>query len=103
MDGIEVIPDMNDEEWYREIIPLKLDRISLLNIVANLELALRHPDIPPTTRKVTREIGKSLALRLIKDGIIIPIETWGSWITTFGIKPEEFDLSVYRTCFPGVN
>ena len=83
------IPGTNDGAFYMEMCILKMDRISMLCIVANLELALRHPDMPATTMKQTREIGKTLALRLIGDGIIVPHNIIESWSKTFGISPKD--------------
>lgn len=78
---------VNDNEWFKELVILKIDRISLLCIVESLELRIRHPDIPPTSKEITRLIGKSLALRLIGDGVILPDNVIESWRKTFGITP----------------
>ena len=89
IDDSENITATNERSFYMEICILKLDRISLLCIIANLQLALRHPNMPLTTRDQTREIGKSLALRLIGDGITLPDNVMENWYKTFGIVPDK--------------
>ena len=80
-----MIPELNDSEWYKEIVKLDIDRISLLNIVACLELTLRHPQLPQNTRDHGRYIGRVLLLRLISDGLIVPDDAKRQWLETFGI------------------
>lgn len=80
---------MNENEWFREEIKVKIDRVSLLTIVGDLELTLRHPDLPARTREMTKTIGSVFALRLIQDGIILPPQVIESWEETFGICLDE--------------
>lgn len=87
MDDNENITGTNAEYWYTEVITLKISRISLLAIVGNLELSLRHPCLPKATREETRKLGLSLAMGLIEDGIILPDDVIESWCKTFGITP----------------
>ncbi len=87
MDDSGNIPWTNDESWYTKVITLEISRISLLAIVGNIELALRHPDIPKATKEETRKLGLSLAMGLIEDGIILPDDVMEAWYKTFGITP----------------
>ena len=59
------------------------DRLSLLTIVASLELALRHPGLPPATREANLRIGKVLVTRLLQDGLLVPPEAREVWEKTF--------------------
>lgn len=89
MDHRKNIQAKNDDNWYTEFIILEINRMSVLNIVASLELVLRHPDLPPAFRKRTLAVCRSLALRLIGDGIIIPDNVIKSWRETLDIIPEK--------------
>lgn len=91
------MPAINDGAFYMETCILKISRLSLLCIVSNLELALRHPDMPKITEKETREIGRKLALRLIDDGLILPNNVMDSWFKTFGIDPVEVLAAVQES------
>lgn len=83
---------INDGAFYTEICILKIDRISMLCIIGDLELALRHPDIPANCKAETRKIGRSIALRLIREGIILPEDVMESWRKTFGITYNCDDI-----------
>lgn len=76
---------LNDEEWYTELVRVDIERLYVFNIVACLELALRHPQLPQNTQLHSRYIGRVLLLRLIKDGLIIPDDVRKQFSETFGI------------------
>ena len=79
------MPAVNDDDWYRELIDIKIDRLSLICIVGMLELALRHPGVKSHAREDTRSQGKQFVLRLIEEGMIVPYHVMESWSKTFKI------------------
>ena len=82
------MPRTNTSDWYKVEVHLILDRITLLTIVASLELTLRHPRLPPSTREAQLKIGKALVTRLLEDGLLVPPEEREVWEKTFGIPME---------------
>ena len=66
------MPNINSSDWYKGEVRIILDRLSLLTIVASLELTLRHPGLPPSTRESTLKIGKRLITHLIDEGLLLP-------------------------------
>ena len=89
-----MVPELNNEEWFKWVLPLEIDRISMLSIVGCLELALRHPQLPASVSDYARAIGRTFALRLVSDGLVLPDREKKCWEETFGIelKPDQ----VYR-------
>ena len=73
----------NTSDWYKGEVRIILDRLSLLTIVAGLELSLRHPQLPPSTRVATVKIGRALVTRLLEDGLLVPPEAREVWEKTF--------------------
>ena len=88
------MPKTNSSDWYKGEIHLILDRLTLLTIVASLELTLRHPQLPPSTREAQLKIGKALVTRLIDDGLLVPPEERKIWEKTFGRPMEAGSSSV---------
>lgn len=84
-----MIPKLNDPQWYKRMIRLDIDRISLLNIVGVIELALRHPALPHRVREICLQVGTRFALALLEDGLILPDEVRVSWGKTFGILTKS--------------
>ena len=74
---------INSSDWYKGEVHLILDRLTLLTIVADLELTLRHPQLPPATRVSTVKIGRALVTRLLQDGLLVPPEARKVWEETF--------------------
>ena len=89
-----MVPELNNEEWFKDVLPLEIDRISMLSIVGVVELALRHPKLPASVSDYARGIGTAFALRLVSDGLVLPDRERKCWEETFGIelKPSP----VYR-------
>ena len=84
------MPNQAEKEWYDTVIPLEMDRFSMLVIVGSIELALRHPQFTGPSAQAAREIGFDFARRLLVDGLDVPDEVVNSWSETF-----QVDLS-YR-------
>jgi len=75
--------ELNSKEWYRGTIVIEIDRISLLTLVGSIELTMRYPDMPLTTREALRKIGMILTDKLLEDGVIVPDEIYKIWHETF--------------------
>ena len=80
-----MIPALNNPEWYKRMVRLNIDHMSLLTLIGTLELVLRHPDLPDSVRKNSIRLGKSFASCLLNDGLIIPDEVARSWEESFNI------------------
>jgi len=82
---------LNNTKWFVTSVLVNIDRLSVLSIVGLIELAIRHPDMAPLTKKSAAKLGKTLALTLLDDGLIIPDQVRESWERTFNmsIKPER--------------
>lgn len=93
-----MVPELNSPKWYKRMVRLNIDRISLLTLIGTFELVLRHPDLPDSVRESSISMGKSFASCLIDDGLIIPDEVRESWEATFdmSIKAER------NTIIPGL-
>jgi len=83
-------PELNNEEWFKVLLPLEVDRITILSVVGCLELTLRHPELPPSASDYLRAIGKTLALRLVSDGLVLPDRERKCWEETFGVELKPF-------------
>ena len=87
-----MIRDLNNPKWYKQMVRLDIDRMSLLALTGILELVLRHPRLPDSTKEQAIKIGKSFASCLLDDGLIIPDEVMESWESTFDMKIKaEYD------------
>jgi len=73
------------------VVRLNIDRISLFGLIEFLELALKHPHLPDSTKEKGVEMGRTFASCLLDDGLIIPDQVRESWEATFdmSIKPER--------------
>lgn len=80
-----MIPELNGPEWYRQMVRVNIDRMSLLALIGLLELTLRHPDLPDQPRQKAVEMGRSFASILLNDGLIIPDEIARSWEKSFNM------------------
>ena len=94
---------LNDPNWYHESMLIHVNRIGVLSIVGGLELALRHPDMPKTTRCQLIIVGKALALALLADGIILPDEILKGWEEAFDVELKPFMLSDLDAVYVGEN
>lgn len=80
-----MIPKLNDKKWYKQMLQFNIDRSSLLGLVGLLELALRHPHLPKSSRERGVKIGRAFAWALLDDGLIVPDKVRISWEKTFNI------------------
>lgn len=87
------IPFTNDTEWYLGSINIKSDRLSVLAIIGMIELTMRHPNLPATTREETRYLGRQLIFCLIEDGMIVPDDVMEAWNKAFRLTPYERESS----------
>lgn len=78
-----MIPDLNDQEWYKQLVRVDIDRVSLISLIGCLELVLRHPELPDKVRKRTLNICRAFASTLLDDGLIIPDQVREAWESTF--------------------
>lgn len=88
-----MVANLNDKEWYKQYIKLNIDRVSLLNLVGLMELALRHPDLPERVKKTGIKTGRAFASVLIDDGLILPDEVQRSWEKSFQL-PHVINLGL---------
>jgi len=86
---IQIISRVNSPKWLKRAVRLDIDRLSLLNVIGLLELALRYPDLPNSTREKAVKTGRTFTSILIDDGLIIPDRVRESWERSFDmtIKP----------------
>lgn len=75
----------NTPQWYKEYIPMYVDRITILVTVTALHLALKHPDYPSASEQLTRNFAIALLDRLRADGLTIPPDCW-----------EEYKRDLYQ-------
>ena len=81
-----MIPELNDREWYKGMVRVNVDRISLLKLIGILELVLRHLDLPDSIKQKGVEMGRSFASYLLDDGLVIPDQVRESWEATFNMN-----------------
>lgn len=95
---IQIISRVNSPKWLKRAVRLDIDRLSLLNVIGLLELVLRHPDLPDSTRQKAIKTGRTFASCLLDDGLIIPDRVRESWEASFemSIKPPQ------RILFPAL-
>lgn len=86
-----MIPELNDPEWYKQVVRVDIDRVSLLGFIGCLELVLRHPELPDTVKVMALKTGRAFALVLLDDGLILPDEVREAWEASFNmsIKPDR--------------
>jgi len=95
-----MVPELNNEEWFKVVLPFEVDRITMLSVVGCLELALRHPQLPASVSDYARAIGRTLALRLVSDGLVLPDRERKCWEETFCVELKPFQF-YRRAWFPG--
>jgi hypothetical protein len=86
-----MIPELNDREWYQKLVRVDIDRVSLLRLIACLELVLRHLELPDTVKNAGVKMGKAFTSSLIAEGLILPDQVREVWEDTFNmsIKPDR--------------
>lgn len=86
---MKMIPGMNDQKWYRQFVKAKIDRISLLNIVICIQVAVRDTEMPKGPKKTALKTAKVIAEHLLKEGLIIEGEVRRGWEDELGIPWDE--------------
>jgi hypothetical protein len=66
----------NTDAWFKELVPIYMDRISMLTLVAMISLAIKHPRIPKTSKTLGRNLARLILDKLRQDGLDIPRDAW---------------------------
>jgi len=85
-----MIPELNDQKWFKQFVKVKIDRISLLNIVVCIQVASKDPEMPERVKKTALRTAKIIALHLIDNGIILSDEVRRSWEEELNV-PYQID------------
>lgn len=80
-----MIPALNNAKWYKQMVRLNIDRMSLLELTRILNLVSRGHGFNDSTKEMCVKMGRTFALSLLKDGLVIPEEVARSWEETFNI------------------
>lgn len=79
---MDKIPNIDNPKW-KENVPIYIDYLGILIIVANIQLALRHPKNKGPSAKIARNLGWQLAIRLLAE-FDIPKDVVKEWEKEFG-------------------
>ena len=86
-----MIPELNDQEWYKHSVRVVLDQRSLLELIGLFDLVSRHPDFNDSTKERVVRVGRAFIPTLLDNGLILPDQVRESWEASFDIyiKPDR--------------